>query len=284
MRKGTDLETLSDDGLFTPEVGEWSERKYLLLTNYLEIFTRAMADKWGRLVYVDLFAGSGRALLRDSQRIVRSSPMIAMNTTRPFGRYIFCENDGEQVSALQRRVEKHSGHNEVSYFLGDCNEMAERIYSQASMKPKSGSTLGFCLVDPFKASSLKFETLRLLANMKIDFMTLIPTDMDIRRNAHNYTRSTDRTVDDFVGHTEWRKRWPHAEVDGADFGSFVTGEFCDSMKALGYQEVGREDLEPVRNDEMNRTMYLLTLFSKDKTGKKFWSEAIKSSSLQRTLW
>lgn len=41
------LDTLTDDGLLTPEVGDWSETKYRHLKNYAEMFATATKGKWG---------------------------------------------------------------------------------------------------------------------------------------------------------------------------------------------------------------------------------------------
>jgi hypothetical protein len=82
------LPILEDDGLFTPEVGEWAYKKYLRVWMYDELFTTSMRDKW-TLVYVDLFAGAGRARLRDSKRVVPSSPLLSLDLPHRFHRYIF---------------------------------------------------------------------------------------------------------------------------------------------------------------------------------------------------
>jgi len=36
----------SDDGLLTPEVGPWSDKKYKLIQNYAEVFATGMKHKW----------------------------------------------------------------------------------------------------------------------------------------------------------------------------------------------------------------------------------------------
>ena len=48
-----------DDGLYIPEVGEWSSDKHYYLGRYMDAFTTSMRDKWQGLHYIDLFAGAG---------------------------------------------------------------------------------------------------------------------------------------------------------------------------------------------------------------------------------
>ena len=73
------LPDLEDDGLPTPDVGEWGEEKYQLVRCYADIFSRAMRGKWSSLHYVDFFAGAGRARLAGTRRIVAASPLLVLD-------------------------------------------------------------------------------------------------------------------------------------------------------------------------------------------------------------
>lgn len=44
------LPSLEDDGLYTPEVRDWAERKYRLISYYAEMFATSMKDKWASRV------------------------------------------------------------------------------------------------------------------------------------------------------------------------------------------------------------------------------------------
>ena len=50
-----------DDGLETPKIGIWGLEKYRLISCYASMFSNTMANKWDCIVYLDLFAGAGRA-------------------------------------------------------------------------------------------------------------------------------------------------------------------------------------------------------------------------------
>jgi three-Cys-motif partner protein len=99
------LPELEDDGLLTPEVGEWAEEKYRLVGLYDELFPKSMKGKWGSRVYLDLFSGAGRARLKGTKRIVPASPLLALSVSDKFDRYIFCEMESEKLSALNREGE-----------------------------------------------------------------------------------------------------------------------------------------------------------------------------------
>jgi hypothetical protein len=53
------LKPLDDDGLPTPKIGVWGEKKYRHVQLYASLFVESMRAKWDALVYLDLFAGSG---------------------------------------------------------------------------------------------------------------------------------------------------------------------------------------------------------------------------------
>jgi three-Cys-motif partner protein len=73
-----------DDGLYIPEVGEWSSDKHYYLMRYMDAFTTSMRDKWHGLHYIDLFAGAGIERLRESKALEWGSPMLAAQTRGPW--------------------------------------------------------------------------------------------------------------------------------------------------------------------------------------------------------
>jgi three-Cys-motif partner protein len=95
-------EQLLDDGLDTPEIGPWGEEKYRLVHLFARLFATSMKEKWDYRVYIDLFAGSGRSRIEGTKRIIRASPLLALEIPDQFDRYIFCEQDEERMAALQR--------------------------------------------------------------------------------------------------------------------------------------------------------------------------------------
>jgi three-Cys-motif partner protein len=121
------IEELKDDGLITPEVGEWSEEKYKLIAYYSEMFSTSMKNKWDCRVYIDLFAGAGRAKLKTSKRIVKSSPLIALSITDKFDKYIFCENDSEKISALKERIKNEHSDVDTKCIEGDVLTYSPKI-------------------------------------------------------------------------------------------------------------------------------------------------------------
>jgi hypothetical protein len=67
---------VDDDGLPLDEVGAWAKEKHTRLRKYVDI-SSATRRKWtqgpGGATYIDLFCGSGRSIIRDTQEKIDGS-------------------------------------------------------------------------------------------------------------------------------------------------------------------------------------------------------------------
>ncbi len=222
----------SDDGLYMPDVGEWAERKYALISYYAEMFSTSMKNKWDTRAYIDLFAGAGRARLRDSSRVVSTSATLALSVPDPFDRYVFCDIESDCIDALRSRVEvEHGDARSVDYLVGDSNELAADIVSRMQVLRRGGSLLSFCVVDPYNMSTLRFSTIAQLSALFADFLVLIPSYMDAHRNEGTYSEPGNTVVEEFLGDPRWREKWGSAS---GEFGAFIVDQFGLAMKRLGF--------------------------------------------------
>ena len=98
------LSPLVDDGLPIPEIGAWGEDKYRHVQLYASLFIKSIRSKWNALVYLDLFAGSGRSKIRGTTKIVNSSPLLILGLPETFDRYIFCEGKVSNAQAIENHV------------------------------------------------------------------------------------------------------------------------------------------------------------------------------------
>lgn len=97
------LKLIDDDGLPTPEIGAWGEEKYRHVQLYASLFIRSMRTKWESLIYLDLFAGTGRSRIRGTTRIVNASPLLVLGLPEAFDKYIYCEIKRKNAEALKKR-------------------------------------------------------------------------------------------------------------------------------------------------------------------------------------
>ncbi|HTU50923.1 MAG TPA: three-Cys-motif partner protein TcmP [Acidobacteriaceae bacterium] len=270
----TSHELADDDGLTSPEVGRWAEEKYRLISLYAELFSKGMKDKWDKRVYIDLYAGAGFSRIRGTSIILRGSPALALAVSHPFDKYIFCEEDSDQLETLKFRTNRMAPDIDVSYVSGSCDEHAEDICSCIPRYSQGNTVLCLCLVDPFDFG-IKFETIRKLAASFTDFLVLLAIGMDANRNYKHYVDGNSTKIDEALGNSEWRERWKNLGARRKEFRHFLAAEFSKSMESLDYLRQNLDQMKLVRSDDKNLPLYYLALFSRHPTANRFWKEVLK---------
>jgi three-Cys-motif partner protein len=245
----------SDDGLMTPEVGPWSDIKYRLIYNYAEMFATGMKHKWDCRVYIDLFAGAGKAKIKNSKRIVYTSPLLALSVKDRFDRYLFCELDPDLMDALSQRVKRNHGNADVEFIQEDVNLKVDRIIQSIPKPSGRFKVLSFCLVDPFKLSSLDFATIKSLSTYYMDFLVLIACGMDAQRNEKKYLCDGNTVVECFLSNPFWRDDWSNAKWSRTSFPAFLVEAFSREMVKLKYKRIKLNETVLVRQPNNRAPLY-----------------------------
>lgn len=215
------LKPLDDDGLPTPEIGAWGEEKYRHVQLYASLFIKSMRTKWDALVYLDLYAGSGRSQIRGTRRIVSASPLLILGMPEAFDKYVFCEEDNKCAEVLELRCRREFPNRKVTTITGNANASVDNILAEMPRPGRTQKVLGFCFLDPFQMQNLHFETIKTLSQRFMDFLLLIPSSMDANRNEQNYILRRNKTLENFVGNPEWRDSWTNEKARGKSFENFV---------------------------------------------------------------
>lgn len=71
------MELADEDGLPMSEVGEWTLDKHERLRKYIDAAHGARRKFAGRTTYIDLYCGPGRSRIRETQKVVDGSPLVA---------------------------------------------------------------------------------------------------------------------------------------------------------------------------------------------------------------
>jgi three-Cys-motif partner protein len=271
-------ELIVNDGLPAPEVGAWSETKYRLMGMYDTLFSTGMKDKWGQRVYIDLYAGAGYNCIRDTNRLVAGSPILALTVADPFDKYIFCEQSKELLTTLRERVKRIAPAADVAYVSGDCNAQISAILKEIPPYSKANKVLSLCFVDPFDLS-IKFKTIRKLAARYVDFLCLLAV-MDPTRAYSHYIDEKSTKVAEFLDKSNWREEWRQAQARGMRFSKFLALQFADQMRTLRYIPPPLYKMKEIRSDEKNSPLYYLALFSRHPLAYQFWNEGLKYSTDQ----
>ncbi len=269
------------DGLETPEVGAWAERKYDLVHYYNELFATGMKEKWDTRVYLDLFSGAGKVKVRKTNKVLLGSPLLALNITNRYDKYIFCEENKSLLNSLRTRVANHYSDVDASCVLGDCNERVDEIVKHIPEPSPSKRVLTFCFVDPFSLN-IEFETIKKLSSRFVDFLILLAFS-DASRNAKLYIDENNDRIDKFLGMTTWRKKWDSEMKRDPSFVRFLAKKYVAQMITLGYLRDSAKLMIENRSDENDLPLYHLAFFSRHERGYQFWREVRKYALKQPEL-
>jgi three-Cys-motif partner protein len=242
-----------------------------------------MKRKWDQRIYIDLCAGSGRARIEGTSRILLASPLRAIEIPDRFTRYIFCEKDAEKMDALRARVARDYEEIDARFVANDANSAVEEILGHFPTPSRGAKTLAFCFADPYSLGNLKFETISRLSSRYMDFLILIPTEMDANRNRHRYCQTDNKILGEFFGTEEWRTAWKNAERQGEPFWGFVLRFYAEQMEKLRYLDQAASQAELIRSIEKNLPLYRLTFFSRNPLGTKFWNEVRRYATPQTSF-
>jgi three-Cys-motif partner protein len=257
----------ASDGLPARSVGLWSKDKLRVVGNYMGIFTRSMKGKWNGLTYVDLFAGPGICVVEDTGEELRGSPLLALDTRRPFDTVLCVEQDDEARDALAQRVRRHERGSTVQVLPGDSNAIIGDI---VGMMPRDFLSLAF--IDPEGVSGLHADTMRALANKRlfVDLIVLFPQGMSVNRNRWQWVGAVEDTPLDRLLGREWRAK--------------VTPEvaqFMDLMRTIGFTFV--QSAGCAFRNRRGAQLYYLVFASKSGTAATFWAK-ISGDEAQPTLF
>jgi three-Cys-motif partner protein len=159
------------------------------------IFTSSMKGKWDGLTYVDLFAGPGVCVVEGTGEELRGSPLLALDTQKPFDTVICVEQDDRARDALAQRIRARGRGNTAEVLPGDCNAIIGQVIGRM---PRGFLSLVF--IDPEGVSGLDADTMRALANRRlfVDLIILFPQQMSVNRNRWQWIGSVEDTPLDRV--------------------------------------------------------------------------------------
>ncbi len=218
-----------------------------------------MHEKYQERTYLDLFAGPGLSVNRNTDIICDGSPLIVLSHAFEFTQYIFVEINSAAEKALRARCRGHPRNTNVHIEAGDCNVAKEKIIRR--LKPYS---LNLAFIDP-TAPDIHFATIRALATAvkRLDLIINFPL-APIKRDMKKYLKSDK--LDLFFGTPQWRdflKQQGHQEERLLDF-------YETQLRSIDYTAIGRRVV--VKNTENNLPLYVLLFASKHALGATFWKK------------
>jgi three-Cys-motif partner protein len=253
----------ASDGLPIRDSGAWIETKHQLLTYYGRLFATGMKNVWKSRVYLELFSGPGRCLIRKTAKEDLGSPLKVIE--HEFTKFIFIEMSLPAAKALAQRLEPFDNAANTEIWCADCVDAIQKIRI-----PPNSLTLAF--IDPTGIGHAPFSLIEALhRKTRCDLLINIQHGMGIKMNIYQYTPDADEqsALTKFLGNDSWKQIPRH---NPSEFFRGVLELYKKQLDQLGFSFVGRQVL--VMNDQ-NTPLYLLLYASKHPKGKEFWDKAMR---------
>ena len=189
---------LADDGLPLDEVGAWAKDNHDRLRKYIDI-SRAARRKFvegsGGATCIDLYCGTGRAVVRETGETIDGSPLVAFKSAKvggvPFSEIHIADADKEKCATAAKRIANAGG--AAITDVGPAENTAARIVARLN---KYG--LHFAFLDPFNLDDLPFSVVEALSRLRRIDMLIHVSVQDLQRNLDAYSMSEDGPLDHFA--------------------------------------------------------------------------------------
>ena len=260
-----------DDGLFTPTIKPHSLEKIRAHNRFARMFATSMREKWPQLAYIGLYAGAGHAKVDGTDMIVQTSALSVLRQPYPFTHYVFVENDPKCLTALPPRCKAIAPIANVTIIPKDVNESIAEVRASLPAWSKDKGLLSFCFVDPFN-TGVRFETIKALTDMRMDFLILLMLGTDARRNIADYFHDPEcNRIADFVDRADWRDEF---KKDGKIVRCALR-LFDEAMQREGYPSASDAVL-PIYAHGTKVLQYMLAFYSKNPVGRDLWQKSMRS--------
>ena len=277
-----------EDGLIARDSGEWVKEKLFYVKRYIDAFEVAMrGKKWRKRIFIDLFSGPGKCIVRDTNECILGSPLLALQTQYPFTDYYFVDMNAQNIESLKTRSKASKVPGDcTNFFVGDANQHVNEIVSDIERFDKKFvqgllPCLNLAFLDP-EGLELEWKTVETLAIMKRMDLIIHYSQNGLTRNLDRYYASQEETViDRFFGERSWREIYKKVSEKREMIGIHraLIDYYKSKLSDLGYavikdsEEIIREPL--IRNTKRNAPLYRLIFASKHHLGNKIWNEVTK---------
>jgi three-Cys-motif partner protein len=200
-------------------VGPWAKEKLEALGRYLDFYTKVLKNQPWQTIYVDAYAGGGRALLRAPAReaapllqdqpdaelvqLISGSPRVALEVPNPFNRYVLIEPDPSRAARLEALREQYRDSQQIDVLRKDAASGIGWLLRQDISRR---THRGVVFLDPFGAD-LDWSVIQGLANTRVfEVVINFALNMAIQRmlpNSGDFQAGWRDRLDDYFGTSAW---------------------------------------------------------------------------------
>lgn len=265
------------DGLPLDEVGGWTLEKHERLRKYIDA-SRGAGRKFippagtGGASYIDLYCGSGRAVIRDNGQIIDGSPLVAFKSAResgtPFSEIHLADMGPERRMAAATRIARAG-----SATNQHPGAAIEAVKSVAEFLNPSG--LHFAFLDPYSLQDLPFSIIETLSRFQRMDMLIHVSAQDLQRNLDRYIQAGDTRLELFA--PGWRDNVKLNQAQNR-IRAGLLDYWLDKLRKLGVAPAQGISLV---SGERNQRLYWLVFVSRSDFATRLWEDIRESR--QRNL-
>lgn len=207
-----------------PEVGPWAKEKLEALARYLDFYRKVLKNQPWRTIYLDAYAGGGRAVVRAEERLIFNgpnlfndeapvdteerelidgSPRVALGIANPFDRYVFVEPGPQRAGELEALKAEFAGIRTIDVLQSTAAEGIAWVTAQSISRR---THRGVAFLDPFGAK-LEWTSIQKLADTGLfEVIVNFALSMAIQRMLPNSGEIPDgwaATLDSYFGSRAW---------------------------------------------------------------------------------
>jgi three-Cys-motif partner protein len=259
------------------EVGSWTLDKHERLRKYIDA-SRGARKKFlpplgtGGASYIDLYCGSGKAIIRDTGQTIDGSPLLAYKCAREsgsrFSEIHLADSDPAKRMAAAARIADAGG--ATNQHPGTA---IEAVKSVAEFLNPSG--LHFAFLDPYNLQDLPFAIIEALARFQRMDMLIHVSVQDLQRNLGRYLSEGDARLKVFA--PGWRKGVKLNQSQNA-IRAELLNYWLGKIKKLG---VAPAEGIALVSGEKNQRLYWLVFVSRSDFATRLWEDI--RDSRQRNL-
>ena len=207
-----------------PEVGPWAREKLDALARYLDYYTKVLKNQRWRTIYLDAYAGGGRAVVRseeheslvgpnlfgdelaidaDTRELIDGSPRVALSIANPFDRYVFADPNPNRAAELEALKSEFAASRNIDVFQSTA---AEGIAWVTAQRISRRTHRGVAFLDPFGAQ-LDWASVQKLADTGLfEVVVNFALSMAIQRmlpNSGEVPEAWAEKLDNYFGSRVW---------------------------------------------------------------------------------
>lgn len=257
-----------DDGLPADEVGIWAKEKHDYLKRYLDI-SRGTRKKFigngkGGATYLDLFCGTGRSRIKNSNEWIDGGAVAAWKTSQagdaPFTDIYISDLDQGKLDACTERLRRLGA--PVHPIHASAADAVDKMVS--SVNPYG---LHFAFVDPYNLETLDFRIISTLSTLKRIDLLIHFSAMDLQRNLAINLAAADSAFDAIA--PGWREN-VNATASQQEIRRRFVEFWREKVASLG---VWPSIDQKLITGEKNQPLYWLLLAARHDLAHKFWTTA-----------